>query len=205
MQVALAETEPAVSDGPDGGDIAGIVGENLRKIRTRQGLSLERLAKISGVSRAMLGQIELGRSAPTINLLWKISRALDVPLNVFVSRSGSGQIRILRSHRAKWISSGNGRYSARVLSPADGAEREEVREIRIAPQSMEEEEAHPVGTIEQLVVVKGVLEVRINMEWHRLEKGDSARISADHPHAYRNPGPEETQVIMVIVHPIGFG
>ena len=26
----------------------------------------------------MLGQIELGKSTPTINVLWKIARALDV-------------------------------------------------------------------------------------------------------------------------------
>jgi DNA-binding XRE family transcriptional regulator len=57
-------------------DLAPVVGGNLRRLRTRRGLSLERLAQISGVSRAMLGQIELGQSAPTINVLWKIARAL---------------------------------------------------------------------------------------------------------------------------------
>ena len=47
-------------------DLAPVVGGNLRRLRTRRGLSLERLAQSSGVSRAMLGQIELGQSAPTI-------------------------------------------------------------------------------------------------------------------------------------------
>jgi hypothetical protein len=37
-------------------DLAPVVGSNLRRLRTRRGLSLERLAQISGVSRAMLGQ-----------------------------------------------------------------------------------------------------------------------------------------------------
>src|ERR1041384_7569481 len=39
-------------------DLAPVVGTNLRRLRTRRGLSLERLAQISGVSRAMLGQID---------------------------------------------------------------------------------------------------------------------------------------------------
>ena len=44
-----------------------VVGANLRRLRVRRGLSLEKLSKLSNVSRAMLGQIELGQSAPTIN------------------------------------------------------------------------------------------------------------------------------------------
>src|SRR4051812_14525722 len=62
-------------------DLAPVVGANLRRLRVRRGLSLERLSKACGVSRAMLGQIELGRSAPTINVVWKIARALDIPFS----------------------------------------------------------------------------------------------------------------------------
>src|SRR5262249_45458130 len=57
-------------------DLTPVVGANLRRLRVKRGLSLERLAKSSGVSRAMLGQIELGQSTPTINVLWKVARAL---------------------------------------------------------------------------------------------------------------------------------
>ncbi len=60
-------------------DLPAILGRNLRRLRTRQGHSLERLAKASGVSRAMLGQIENGKSTPTIGLLWKIATALGLP------------------------------------------------------------------------------------------------------------------------------
>ena len=65
-----------------------VVGANLRRLRNQRGLSLERLAQISGVSRAMLGQIELGQSAPTINVLWKIASALEVPFSALISRAG---------------------------------------------------------------------------------------------------------------------
>ena len=41
-------------------DLAPVVGKNLKRLRTERGLSLERLAQSSGVSRAMLGQVELG-------------------------------------------------------------------------------------------------------------------------------------------------
>jgi DNA-binding XRE family transcriptional regulator len=51
---------------PSPDELSIIVGSNLRRLRRRQGHSLERLAQLSGVSRAMLGQIETGK--PTINL-----------------------------------------------------------------------------------------------------------------------------------------
>ena len=62
-----AQTEPTEPST----DLAPVVGKNLKRLRTERGLSLERLAQSSGVSRAMLGQVELGQSAPTINVLWK--------------------------------------------------------------------------------------------------------------------------------------
>ncbi len=63
---AAHETSPV----PMGTDLAPVVGANLRRLRVKRALSLEKLSKLSGVSRAMLGQIELGQSAPTINVLW---------------------------------------------------------------------------------------------------------------------------------------
>lgn len=192
MSVALAPTNKIEAEDADSNvEVTMIVGENLRRLRTRHGLTLERLAKASGVSRAMLGQIELGRSSPTINVLWKIAQTLDVPLSVFVSPVRETDITILRSFRSKWLNSSNGRYATRTLSPTDNVYREELSEVRLSPQSMEEDEGHITGSIEYVVVVKGIVEIRTNGTWHRLDKGDSAKFVADRPHAYRNPSLED--------------
>src|SRR5258707_15609453 len=98
-----SDAAPAVTSHPatESADLAPVVGSNLRRLRTRRGLSLERLAQISGVSRAMLGQIELGQSAPTINVLWKIARALEVTFSALIStRTQSGAL-VLRSSESK--------------------------------------------------------------------------------------------------------
>src|SRR5438067_12758796 len=102
-----------------GGDLTPIVGENLRRLRTQRGLSLERLAQISGVSRAMLGQIELGQSAPTINVLWKIARALEVTFSALISaRTQSGAL-VLRAVESKILTSKDRSFSPRALFPFD--------------------------------------------------------------------------------------
>src|SRR4029077_4639526 len=66
-------------------DLTPILGANRGRLRTRRGLSLERLARASGVSRAMLGQVELGKSTPTINVVWKIARALGVSFSTLIA------------------------------------------------------------------------------------------------------------------------
>src|SRR5882672_10095488 len=83
-------------------DLTPIVGANLRRLRVKRGLSLERLAKQSGVSRAMLGQVELGQSTPTINVLWKISLALDVPFSALLGKASQGPtVSVLPLERAQ--------------------------------------------------------------------------------------------------------
>jgi len=197
---ALKTVAPPAND-EGAGDIAALVGENLRRLRTRNGLSLERLANASGVSRAMLGQVELGRSAPTISVLWKIARALDVPFSAFTSADGGSGTTVLRAHRAKWLTSRNGRFQSRALFPFGGPRRDEFYELRLTAQTVEEAEPHPAGTTENLVVAKGVVEVVIGPDWHRLEAGDAIHFVADVAHAYRNPGNLDAVAYLVMTYP----
>ena len=87
----------AGANSPD--EIADIVSRNLKRLRTNRNLSLEALANASGVSRGMLSQIELGRSVPTISLLWKVARALDVPFSALTSdHATAGNIVLPAAH-----------------------------------------------------------------------------------------------------------
>ena len=192
---------PSVTTHPaESTDLAPVVGTNLRRLRTRRGLSLERLAQISGVSRAMLGQIELGQSAPTINVLWKIARALEVTFSALISaRTQSGAL-VLRSSESKILTSKDRSFSSRALFPFDEPRRVEFYELRLAAASVEDADAHPPGTSENLVVTAGALEIDVAGDTHRLEAGDSILFEADTPHAYRNPGRVETVMYLVMTY-----
>ena len=181
-------------------DLAPVVGGNLRRLRTRRGLSLERLAQLSGVSRAMLGQIELGQSAPTINVLWKIARALEVTFSALISaRTQSGAL-VLRASEAKILTSKDRSFSSRALFPFDEPRRVEFYELRLTPGGIEEADAHPPGTIENLVVTQGTVEIDAAGDTHRLEAGDSILFEADTPHTYRNGGRGEAVMYLVMTY-----
>jgi transcriptional regulator with XRE-family HTH domain len=192
---------PAAASAPaETTDLAPIVGANLRRLRTRRGLSLERLAQISGVSRAMLGQIELGQSAPTINVLWKIARALEVTFSALISaRTQSGAL-VLRAAESKILTSKDRSFSSRALFPFDEPRRVEFYELRLAAGTVEDADAHPPGTTENLVVTAGTIEIDVAGDTHKLEAGDSILFEADTPHAYRNAGRSEAVMYLVMTY-----
>lgn len=186
--------------GGDAADLAPVVGVNLRKLRTRRGLSLEKLAQSSGVSRAMLGQIELGQSAPTINVLWKIARALEVTFSALISSRTSSGALVLRSGESKILTSKDRSFSSRALFPYDAPRRVEFYELRLSPGGVEDADPHPPGTSENLVVTQGAVEIEVAGELHRLDSGDSILFEADVPHAYRNPGKSESVMYLVMTY-----
>lgn len=190
------QTEPSgeVGEAPD---LTPILGANLRRLRIRRGLSLERLAKASGVSRAMLGQIELGQSTPTINVVWKIARSLAVPFSALLSHCVRPRTALLKAERAKVLTSSDGSFVSRALFPFNDARKVEFYELRLAPQGVERAEPHPAGTTENLVVSSGSLTLQVEAERFVLGAGDAVYFEADVPHEYCNPGP--TQAVMYLV------
>jgi transcriptional regulator with XRE-family HTH domain len=192
---SLEEASPQAS-----ADLAPIVGGNLRRLRSKAGLSLEKLSKASGVSRAMLGQVELGQSAPTINVLWKISRALGVPFSALITSTGSSGTRVLKLEQAKRLTSHDGKFQSRALFPFDAPRRVEFYELRLAAHGVEEAHPHPPGTSENLIVSKGQVEIETGGESHALSTGDAIVFEADRPHVYRNPGRDEAVMYLVMTY-----
>jgi transcriptional regulator with XRE-family HTH domain len=174
------------------------VGENLRRLRGQRNLSLEKLARIAGVSRAMLGQIELGQSTPTIKTLWRISRALEVPFSALLGAASTATTTVLRAAEARRLTNHDGSFVSRALFPLVGPRRAEFYELKLAARSVENAVAHAPGTVENLIVTRGSLELEVEGVCHALGRGDAIFFEADRPHVYRNPGGVEATMYLVM-------
>jgi len=198
---ALADLAEFPDSGESATELPLVLGRNLRRLRTRQGHSLERLAKLSSVSRAMLSQIETGRSAPSISLLWKIATALGVPFATLLDSQKVQGTQVLRRQQAKILTSLDGKFTSRALFPFDGERKVEFYELRFAAGHTEHAEAHAPGTIENLILTRGRLEVRPGQEpAQTLAEGDAILFEADVPHSYRNPGDSEAIAYLVMTY-----
>lgn len=182
-------------------DIPAIVGKNLRRLRTRQGHSLERLARQSGVSRAMLGQIETGKSVPTIGLLWKVATALNVPFASLLESNDARGTVLLRKKDAKLLTSSQGQFISRALFPFEGCRKVEFYELRLAPLHREVAEAHAPGTRENLFVAKGSVEIISGSDRPvTVTEGDAILFEADVPHVYKNLTAAESVLYLVMTY-----
>lgn len=179
-------------------EISSLTGQNLRRLRTRRGYSLDRLAKISGVSRAMLGQVETGKSSPTISILWKIAAALDVPCGSLIAQPHDTSLQVLTHAKAKVLSASEGKFQTRALFPYESDRKVEFYELRIAPYHTEIAEAHHHGIIENLVVSRGTVEIVAGKHPPQiLGEGDAVIFDADVVHSYRNMTSSEAVLYLV--------
>ena len=59
-------------------DMRRLVGQNVRRIRQKSGLTQEKFAEISGFSQQYLSSLENGRRNPTVVTLYELATALGV-------------------------------------------------------------------------------------------------------------------------------
>lgn len=177
--------------------IINSVKENLKTIRHIKGFSLDKLAARCGVSRAMLSQIEQGKSAPTISVLWKIASGLNVPFSDLIKEKNSGGLHILKYENSKVLYSTTKVFTSRALFPFSGNRTSEFYELTLKPGGIEIADAHQNGTTENIVVVQGVLRLRVGEKVIELQQRDSVFFRADVPHEYSNPS--DTEAIMYLV------
>ena len=174
------------------------VGTNLRRLRHAQGYSLETLAKRSGVSRAMLGQIETGKSVPTITLIWKVSKALGIPATALIAQTTEPRSTVLTKETIRTIASNNGGFLQRTFSHPETDQPFDFSEFEIAGGHREVVPVYPWGARATLLVTAGLVEIELNSGAStRLNTGDAILYQADSAHALFNPLPERATGFLI--------
>jgi rhodanese-related sulfurtransferase/transcriptional regulator with XRE-family HTH domain len=195
-----SETDDAPANAVIEPALGALVGTNVAIQRQAHGLTLDELARESGVSRSLLGQIELGRAVPSIGIVWKIAQALGVPFSTLLSTEPRvGTTQTSRAH-ARRLMDADGRFSSRALFTFGDAAAPEFYELWLAPHSREDAEAHRPGTREYLVVASGRLDLTIGRDKRTLETGDSIIFAADVPHSYANPAGTDCWMYLVMTY-----
>lgn len=177
-----------------------MIGERLRDIRTELNISLDDAAKMTGVSKPMLGQIERGQSVPTITTLWKIATGLKVPLSAFLQER-KAQYTFVGIDGKKPITQDEGRMRAYPIFPFDPIRSVEVFMIEFDPECHHASDKHCEGVEEYIMVLSGRLQMVINGKEVVIGKNEAIRFLADVPHEYNNPFAEACSAYNIIFYP----
>ncbi len=150
----------------------------LRDVRAASGLSLSKVAEMTGVSKAMLGQIERGESSPTIATLWKIAKGFQLPLSALIDPA-KGDASVFQTVTFP------GSIEVKIVFPFDPALGAETFHVSLRPNQSHESPAHAAGVTEEVFVLGGRLDVLRDGEWITLKAGQGLRFAADIAHGYR--------------------
>lgn len=180
---ARREREPRDAKG-----FARQVAANLRRLRRERGWSLVELSARAGVSRAMLSQVETGKTTPTIAVLWKIATGFGVPFSDLLREDAAPEVTVSRAGDLPTLTSPDRRFRSTPLVPARAAPGVELYRIRIDPGGVSRSPAHAAGAVEVVTVEKGRLRLVVGAAEHVLGPGDTACFGADVEHAYAAMG-----------------
>lgn len=163
--------------------ILGQLPARLREARRAKGLSLDAVAKLSGVSRSMVSQIERGESSPTIATLWNLTRALQVDFAGLLDEGpGPARIEVIRAAQTPSIDRRGEGCRILILSPPEDAGDHELYELQFTEGGVLDSRPHRRGAREQLTVIEGAVEIRSGEVGQTLGPGDTARYAADVAH-----------------------
>ncbi len=155
------------------------IGIQLKLARTNKGWSLDFASQNTGVSKAMLGQIERGESSPTVARLWDIATGFHLPLSYFF-------LAVEDDDSSKTMLSSEAGISISTLFPFDIETKSEVFSLTLAPLHQQISAPHNDGVIEHIIVIEGDVEYLLDGQWHHLSKGDVVKFNANQKHGYRN-------------------
>lgn len=153
------------------------IANHLKAQRQKKGLSLDATARLTGVSKAMLGQIERQESSPTISILWKIASGLDTSFSAFFATQPE-----LLSSETTFPDDPN--MQVKTLFPYQADCGIEMFEITLTQHHQQHSSAHITGVIEHIVVLEGELKLYFDQQWHHLKAGERLRFFADQEHRY---------------------
>ena len=129
--------------------ILGQLPARLKEARRAQGLSLDAVAKLSGVSRSMVSQIERGESSPTIATLWNLTRALQVDFAGLLEEGApDAQIETIRASARPSIDRRGEGCRIYILSPPEEAGAHELYELQFQAGGELDSQPHRRGARE---------------------------------------------------------
>lgn len=162
------------------------------------------LAKACGVSTSLISQVERGLTSPSLDVLWAVARALDVPIGTFfqgdqIDEPGGKAPVVVRADHRKRLGV-NSTLTYELLSP-DLRHQIELIWVEFGPgvEGPLAPFTHPGE--EQMVVIQGEMHFWVDDAVYVLQAGDCITIDASRPHRAGNRSGALAIVIAAITPP----
>ena len=166
-------------------ELGKVIALNLKELRTERNLTLGQLSKISGISKAMLSDIEKGNSNPTINTIWKIANGLNVPYTKLMDGIEK-EATIVRKSEPVMQTGETGHYRVYCYFPSTPVRNFELFYVELDGQSSNASIGHSEKAQEYIYVMQGELSLHTETGDYVLHEGDALVFDSTIGHTYEN-------------------
>ncbi|MDX9800778.1 MAG: XRE family transcriptional regulator [Spirochaetia bacterium] len=176
------------------------IGTTIQEIRKNKKMTLGILSEKSGVSKAMLSQIESNKVNPTVATVWKIATGLGVDINELtrVISITKRNFTLTKKDEILGLECDQEGVHLRTLTPVTMIDDLEMYLITFDPESELKSLPHFPGTEEFLTLLEGQLTVKAGKSDTAMQKGDFLAYHSDIDHSIKNTGKSKALLHMVV-------
>jgi transcriptional regulator with XRE-family HTH domain len=178
-------------------EVGAIIAANLKRIREERHLSLGQLAEQAGVSKVILSQIEKGDANPTINTIWKITGALQLP---YTSLLEPPEAKAVYIQKADIPDLEEDKYHIFSYYPKDQDRSFEMYQIEMDAGCVHESIGHSSNSSEYIMVMEGRMRLEVNGAEYLLQPDDALYFDASYPHTYQNTSEQRVKAVLIIYY-----
>ena len=157
------------------------VAANVRALRTQAGLTLAELATAAGLGKSTLAQLESGKANPSVETLWAIAAALQVPFARIVEETRPSLKVVRAADVPPMHSAETPGWAGRLLTASHGRGTFDLYALDLDEGAVRHADAHHPGVLEHLVVVVGRLRAGPQSEPVLLEAGRHGHLRGRRP------------------------
>jgi transcriptional regulator with XRE-family HTH domain len=160
---------------------------NLKYLRQRRNLTQDRLARLCGLPRSTVGQIETGAGNPTLAVLSRLALALQLSIEELISPPHA---RVQLFPKGSLPVEKRGKNGSVVLTKIlpDPIPGMEIDRMELPAGTRLTGVPHRPGTREYLACERGRLTLWTAGQRFELSPGDVLAFQGDQPHSYHNDG-----------------
>jgi transcriptional regulator with XRE-family HTH domain len=176
------------------------IGKKIRELREAKNLKMKDLSAMVECTPSLISQLERGKTDPSISMLKKIARALNVNIVDFFMNSTHDEDVVTRT--SDRIDIQLKKWDARIQSLVKKTTNKKMQPFFTVVKSgggshgIYSHDGEEFG-----FVLKGELELMVNDKIHTVRENESFYFSSTIPHNWGNRGKEDAVVIWVITPP----
>ncbi|TDD92574.1 XRE family transcriptional regulator [Actinomadura darangshiensis] len=177
-------------------DLIAVIAASIRRERERAGLSQTELAKRAGLAKSTLSQLESGAGNPSVETLWALGTALNIPFSRLVDPPRP-PVRVVRAGEGPVARSDRSDYTTTLLASCPPNVRRDLYRVTAEPGEPRLSDPHPPGTTEYAVLSTGRALVGPPEEPVELAPGDFITYPGDAPHVFEALSPGTSAVFLM--------